>query len=102
MHAMFSHLVVFVTDRLNLAAADELLAGANQLLQNIPGVMHFHAGKMVPSSRPVVEQNYQVALNLIFPDKAAEQAYQSHPQHIEFIEKYVKRLVRKVVVYDFE
>ena len=99
---MFSHIVVLVTNRLNPAAADELLAGANRLLKNIPGVVQFHAGKMVPSPRPVVEHNYQVALNIIFPDQAAEQTYQTHPQHIEFVEQYVKRLVKQVVVYDFE
>jgi hypothetical protein len=102
MRPMFSHIVVFWTVPLNLAAADELLAGANRLLKDIPGVVQFHAGKMVPSPRPVVEQSYQVALNLTFADVQAEQAYQAHPQHAEFVEKYVMRLVKKVVVYDFE
>lgn len=99
---MFSHIVVFWTDPAQPGAADELVAGANRLLRNIPGVRQFHAGKMVPSERPVVEQSYQAALNLILPDKAAEQAYQTHPQHLEFVGKYVKRLVKKLVVYDFE
>ena len=103
MRTMFSHIVVFWTDPVNPNAADELLAGANKLLKNIPGVLQFHAGKMMPSQRPVVEQSYQVALNLIFANKKAEQDdYQAHPQHAEFVEKYVKRLVKKVVVYDFE
>ena len=102
MHVMFSHLVVFWTDPANPNAAEEFLAGANQLLKDIPGVVQFHAGKMAPSHRPVVEQSYQVALNLIFPDKPAEKAYHTHPRHIEFVEKYVRRLVKKVVVYDFE
>ena len=99
---MFSHIVVFWTVPLNPGAADELLAGANQLLKNIPGVAQFHIGKMKPSHRPVVEQSYQVALNLIFPNRKAQDDYQVHPQHIEFVEKYVRRLVKKVVVYDFE
>ena len=99
---MFSHIVVFWTDHANPGAADELLAGANQLLKDIPGMVHFHIGKMSPSPRPVVEQSYQVGLNITFPSKQAEQAYQTHPQHLEFVEKYVKRLVKKVVVYDFE
>jgi hypothetical protein len=99
---MFSHIVVFWTNPLNLGAADELLDGANRLLKNIPGVLQFHAGKMKTSRRPVVEQSYQIALNLIFPDKPAARAYQAHPQHVEFVQKYVKRLIKKVVVYDFE
>ena len=102
MHTMFSHIVVFWTDHANPNAADELLAGANQLLKNIPGVVQFHIGKMAPSHRPVVEQSYQVALNLIFPNQKAQDDYQVHPRHVEFVEKYVRRLVQKVVVYDFE
>jgi len=99
---MLSHIVIFWTNPAQPDAAVELLAGANQLLKNIPGVLQFHAGQMVSSPRPVVEQSYQVALNLIFPDRPAEQAYQKHPQHVEFVEKYVKRLVKRLVVYDFE
>jgi hypothetical protein len=99
---MFSHLVVFWTDPDNSRAVDELLSAATRLLKNIPGVVQFHAGKMSPSPRPVVEQTYQVALNLIFTSKAAEQAYQIHPQHVEFVEKFVKPLAKKVVIYDFE
>jgi hypothetical protein len=99
---MLSHIVIFWTDPGLPAAADDLIAGANKHLRGIPGATHFHAGKMSPSVRPVVDQSYQVALNIIFPDKKAEQEYQAHPQHLEFIAKYLKPLVKKVVVYDFE
>ena len=58
--------------------------------------------RMSPSLRPVVDQSYQVALNLIFTGKQAEQEYQTHPQHLEFVQKFVKPLVKKVVIYDFE
>ena len=99
---MFSHIVIFWTKPALPAAADELIAGAKQYLNGIPGVLHFHVGKMSPSPRAVVDQTYQVALNLVFPSKAAEQAYQVHPQHIEFVEKVFKRVGKKVVIYDFE
>ena len=79
-----------------------MISAANRLLKDIPGVVHFHAGKTVPSQRPVVEQSYQAALNIAFTDRAAEHEYQTHPQHMEFVEKYVRGFVRKVVVYDFE
>lgn len=98
---MFSHIVIFWTDPTRPEAPDELIAGANRYLRTIPGVLHFHVGKMVSSPRPVVQQSYQVGLNLIFADKAAHDAYQTHPQHVEFVEKVFKPLCRKVVVYDF-
>ena len=99
---MFSHIVIFLTDPHNFVAPDELLAAANQLLKNIPGIVEFRAGKMVKSNRPVVEQSYQVALNIVFADKHAEHEYQSHPQHLEFVEKVFKPTCKKVAIYDFE
>jgi hypothetical protein len=99
---MFSHIVIFWTNPALPDAADELVAGANKYLKTIPGIIQFHIGKMSPSPRPVVDQTYQVALNLVFPSKQAEQAYQVHPQHLEFVAYCVKPFVKKVVVYDFE
>jgi hypothetical protein len=98
---MFSHVVIFWTDPENPNSADELLAGANRLLKPIPGVLQFHVGKMVPSHRPVVDQSYQIALNLIFLDKQAQDDYQVHPLHVEFVETVFKKTCKKVVVYDF-
>jgi hypothetical protein len=57
---------------------------------------------MVRSDRPVVDQTYQVALNVVFPDKKTQDAYQAHPSHLEFIEKVFKPNCSKVIVYDFE
>lgn len=98
---MFSHVVIFWTDPANAAAPDELIAGMEQYLRPIPGALHFHCGKMVGSHRDVVDQSYQVALNLVFPDKATQDEYQIHPLHLEFIDKVFKKVCVKAVVYDF-
>jgi hypothetical protein len=99
---MFSHVVIFWTARGIPRAADELVAAAHRLLKPIPGVLHFHVGKMVGSKRPVVDQSYQVALNIVFADKKAQDDYQEHPMHLEFVETVFKRVCRRIVVYDFE
>ena len=99
---MFSHVVIFWTKPEVPNAADELLAGMEKLLKPIPGVIQFHAGKMVGSHRPVVDQSYQVALNLVFPNKKAQDDYQTHPLHVEFVNGVFKKTCQKVVVYDFE
>jgi hypothetical protein len=98
---MVSHIVIFWTDPKVPGAADELIAGANRYLKSVPGVVQFHVGRMVPSHRPVVDQTYHVALNLLFPDKKTQDDYQVHPQHLEFVEKVFKKVCTKVVVYDF-
>ncbi len=99
---MFSHIVIFWTDPAIPDAADELIAGANRYLKDIPGVQSFHVGRLVPSHRPVVDQSYQVAINLTFADKKAQDDYQVHPLHVRFVEETFKRVCKKVAVYDFE
>ena len=99
---MFSHVVVFFTDPKKPEAADALVDGAEKYLRPIQGVLSFHVGRMVKSHRDVVDQSYQVALNLQFEDKAAQDAYQLHPLHIEFVEKAFKPNCTRVIVYDFE
>jgi hypothetical protein len=99
---VFSHVVIFWTKPEIADAADRLLAGAEKYLKPIPGVLHFHVGRMATSHRPVVDQSYQVALNVIFADKATQDAYQVHPLHLEFVEKVFKPVCQKVVIYDFE
>ncbi len=99
---MFSHVVIFWTNPEIPDAAAQLLAGCEKYLRPIPGVLHYHAGRMAGSHRPVVDQSYQVALNLVFPDRKAQDDYQVHPQHLEFVEKVFKRVCSRVVVYDFE
>lgn len=98
---MFSHVVIFWTKPENPNAAADLIAGAEKYLKPIPGVLTFHIGRMAKSHRPVVDQTYQVALNLVFPSQQAQDDYQVHPLHLEFIEKAFKPNCAKVVVYDF-
>lgn len=98
---MFTHVVVFYTKPDQPNAVEELMEGGEKYLRPIPGVEHFHMGPMATSHRPVVVQDYQVALSITFPDKKAQDDYQEHPLHIEFVEKVFKRVCEKVVIYDF-
>ena len=100
-HQMFSHIVIFWTDPAETDATEEVVASAKKYLASIPGVVNFHAGKMARSHRGVVDQSYQVGLNLQFETKQAQDEYQDHPLHLEFVEK-CKSLWTKVIVYDFE
>ena len=99
---MFSHVVIFWTKPEVPGATEAVLAGAKKHLATIPGIRSFHVGQMVPSHRPVVDQSYQVALNIVFNDKAAQDVYQSHPQHQAFIEQVFKPNCARCVVFDFQ
>lgn len=99
---MFSHVVIFWTKPELPNGPDELIAGAEKYLKPIPGVQHFHVGRMVKSHRDVVDQSYQVALNLVFENKQQQDDYQVHPLHLEFVEKVFKPVCQRAVIYDFE
>ncbi len=100
--SMFSHVVIFWTDPAQPDAPEQLVAGCEKYLRGIPGTLFFHVGKMATSHRPVVDQSYQVALNLVFSNKAAQDAYQVHPEHLEFVDKVFKPLCKTAKIYDFE
>src|SRR5437867_297744 len=77
----FSHDFIYRTNLANPKGADERAAVANKYLKSIPGIWHFHVGKVVASHRPVGNQSYQVALNLVFTNKKAQSEEQtSEPQ----------------------
>lgn len=99
---MFSHVVIFWTKPEIPHAADALVAGMEKYLRPIPGVNSFHIGRMVKSHRDVVDQSYQVALNLHFDHQQAQDDYQVHPLHLEFVEKCFKQNCARAVIYDFE
>ena len=98
---MFSHVVIFRTDPGKPDASGELIAAAKKYLASIPGIVNFHVGRMATSHRDVVDQTYQVALNIQFQSKQAQDEYQDHPQHLEFV-KQCQPLFAKLVIYDFE
>ena len=99
---MFSHAVIFWTKEGVENATEDLLAGIEKYLKPIPGVVNFHAGRMAPSHRDVVDQSYQVGMHILFADKTTQDTYQDHPLHLEFVDKVFKRVCVRVIVYDFQ
>lgn len=51
--------------------------------------------------RPIVDASYAVALVVICQDVAAHDAYQAHPIHLKFVERY-KTFWSRVQIYDSE
>jgi len=98
---MITHVVIFWTDKPHGGNREKLLAGARELLPQIPGVKEFRCGAPVRSPRGVVDDGFAVAISMSFEDQDAAEVYQSHPLHLQFIEQSVKPYVRRLVVYDF-
>lgn len=98
---VITHVVVFWTDKPHGENQAKLLAGARELLPQIPGVQEFRSGVPVLSARGAVDDSFAVAIAMSFADQATADSYQNHPLHVRFVEEYFKPHSRRFVVYDF-
>jgi hypothetical protein len=97
---MLSHDVYFTLTDDSQAKCDELVAGCKEFLTGHPGAVFFGAGVRVTAlDRPVNDDEFDVALHVVFEDKAAHDKYQEAERHHEFIEKF-KSNWKKVRVFD--
>lgn len=78
---------------------NQLITGI-KTLNKIETVNKLHVGVLASTEkRDVVDTSWDVSELLFFDDLAAQSIYQTHPIHLEFIEK-CNHLWSKVVVYD--
>lgn len=83
---MVGHMVYFTLNDNSEAAKETLIAACHKYLKGHPGVVFYAAGPRVPDlTRPVNDQEFDVALQLVFEDRAAHDAYQVHERHVQFI-----------------
>ncbi len=95
-----THVVIFWVDKPFGENREKVLAGAKALAQ-IPGVSEFRCGMPLPSNRGVVDDSFSVAISMTFENEAVANAYQTHPIHLEFLEKSYRPYVKRCVVYDW-
>ena len=95
-----AHMVFFTLAEDNQANRETLVAACQKYLSDHEGTIHFSAGSIADDlNREVNDRDFDVALHLVFANKAAHDTYQTHPQHLEFIEKN-KHLWSGVQVFD--
>jgi len=86
---MLTHDVYFALKDQSDEAKEKLVAGCKKYLADHPGTVWFAAGALVAEhQRDVNDRNFDVALHLVFRDKACHDRYQDAPQHHRFIDDY--------------
>lgn len=97
---MLVHSVYFwLKDGLDAEQQKAFRAGLESL-GGIPGVAEIHVG--IPAdtpARPVVDHSYTFGLVVVLKDLDAHDAYQTHPLHKAFLERF-SACWSKVLVYD--
>jgi quinol monooxygenase YgiN len=85
---MLVHDVYFSLKDNSDAAKERLVEACAKYLSDHPGIVWFDAAVRAKEfDRPVNDQDFDVALHLVFRDKAAHDAYQVAPKHQQFIEE---------------
>jgi hypothetical protein len=99
---MIGHMVYFKLKDSTPAARQKLVEACKKYLAEHDGVVFFSAGVISDHfKRDVNDRDWDVALHLVFANKAAHDKYQDHPEHLKFIEEN-KAAWAKVRVFDSE
>lgn len=98
---MFVHNVFFWLKPGTPASVREaMIRDAHQELGRIPIVKHIFVGEPALTPREVVDNTYDVALSVVFDDRAGHDIYQAHEIHKAFTQRY-KPDWQRITVYDF-
>lgn len=81
-----SHAVYFTLKTPTPENRAALIASCRKYLSGQPGLVHFSAGERGTNyQRPVNDQQFDVALTVVFATEADHDAYQQSPDHLQFI-----------------
>jgi hypothetical protein len=98
--APLAHIVFFTLAESNDANRAKLVEACKKYLSKHEGVVYFSVGVRAPEyDRPVNDRDYDVALHLVFATAKDQDVYQTHPQHLKFVEE-CKGLWKQVRVFD--
>lgn len=97
---MLSHDVYFTLTDNSPQAKEKLIAACKKYLTGHPGTIWFAVGPLGEEfQRDVNDRDFDVALHLVFKNKAAHDQYSQAPRHARFIEE-TKANWKKVRVFD--
>ncbi len=85
---MLAHSVYFTLNDNSAAAIQRMVTACKTGLSDHPGTVFFAAGTLADEfQRAVNDREFDVALQVVFTDRAAHDAYQAAPRHHKFIEE---------------
>ena len=86
--ATLAHIVYFTLKDNSPAAIAKQIELCKTYLTDHPGTNYFAVGTRTPDlTREVNDKEFDVALHVIFKNRAAHDAYQTAPRHLKFIEE---------------
>jgi hypothetical protein len=81
-----AHMVFFKLKESSPAARKQLVQACHEYLSKHDGTVYFSVGTLAEDlKREVNVLDFDVALHVVFENKAAHDKYQTHPRHLKFI-----------------
>lgn len=97
---MLAHDVYFSLKDNSTQGKEKLIAACKKYLTDHPGTVRFAVGPLADEmKRDVNDRDFDVALHLVFKNKAAHDQYAKAERHMKFIEE-TKETWKKVRVFD--
>lgn len=94
------HLVlIWLKPDITVAQRDTMI-DKSQALADIPGVSGFRIGPVVPSDRAVVDDSFDVAITMVFPDRQTLETYIESDAHKQIVSEHIAPLAERFIVYD--
>jgi hypothetical protein len=85
---MIAHNVYFTLHDNRPAAVQAMVDDCHAYLAHLPGIVFYAAGTPADVERSSSGDAYDVALHVVFPDRAALDAYMTAPRHVAFMDKH--------------
>ncbi|OQK18452.1 hypothetical protein AU255_11730 [Methyloprofundus sedimenti] len=96
-----SHVVVVWLKEPGNTQMREQFINASRALETLPGVLSRHVSAVIPSDRPKVDDTFDVAVTVTFKNAEALKNYMRNQKHKDMLNKQLKPLVNRIVVYNF-
>jgi hypothetical protein len=85
---MIAHNVYFTLHDNRPAAVRALIDDCHRYLAPMPGIVFYAVGTPLDADPSSTDRGFDVALHVVFQDRAALDAYMSDPAHVELIAKH--------------
>lgn len=95
----FVHTVFFWLKNPDSQADQQKLLEGLKMIKEIEHIKEGYIGVPASTSRDVIDGSYDFSITFIFENMGKEQAYQTHPVHLKFVDEYAQ-LWDRVLVYD--
>ena len=96
---IYHHVYLWLREDGEPGDAHTVSEAAHKFLADIPGVLSVLVAAPAGPTLPAVDSSYSLVLLLEFTDVAIIESYETHPQHVAFVEA-CKPLFSRVQVYN--